>query len=75
MYRPETAEEHHGRGPSETHRDIRGPIVMPLPSYHGVPHSKPVHHIPSNSSLRDRDIGRFGMPVPAETESVSCSLA
>ena len=64
-YRPETAEERHG--PSETDRDIRGPIVMPLPSY-GVSHSKPIHQIPSNSNFRDRDTGRFG--IPAETESV-----
>jgi len=41
---------------------------MPLPSFHIVSHSDPIHHTSSNSSLRARDTGRFG--VPFETELV-----
>ncbi|KAF8804295.1 hypothetical protein BYT27DRAFT_6700590 [Phlegmacium glaucopus] len=66
MPQPETAEEYH-QGPSETHRDIHGPIAMPLPSFHLVSHSKPIHHVPSNSSLRGKDTGRFGMAETDET--------
>lgn len=42
-----------------------GPVVMPLPSFYDVS-SKPVHHTPSNSSLRDVDSGKYVRLVETE---------
>jgi hypothetical protein len=55
-YSTEFSEESHQGSPAETQRDIHGPIVMPLPSFHAVAPSKPILHGPSTSSLRDKGV-------------------
>ena len=62
LYRPEFA-DNYNQGPTETQSD--GPIVMPLPTFVDMAVSKRIHHAPSESSLKNGNIGNL-----IETESV-----